>query len=216
MDRKLNMRNHGYFTKWRNGGGDNWCSTVNGNGCCSGLTPSSSKEIARMAHADVRNITGDDQATRSVDQNYAYIVPVLWNLHLSDCEWCSTVDGGFRRSINRLRGHRGPSKFTSTRSRKAIWNSFSCCWMPTYSCYCPMFFFPISNHNGFRSHLLTFISWRSWPSAENRDIHIKVFFSRRFYFRQHNRYHKKYKYNQFSKESLYVRPEVRTAASRPM
>ena len=36
--------------------------------------PSSSEEIARMAHADIKNITGDDQATLTVHHNYANIM----------------------------------------------------------------------------------------------------------------------------------------------
>ena len=43
-----------------------------GNGSCHELEPSSPKEIARMAHADVKNIA-DDQAISMVDQNYANI-----------------------------------------------------------------------------------------------------------------------------------------------
>ena len=46
---------------------------VDGNGSCHGLMSSSSEEIARMAHADIKNIAGDDQATLTVDQNYAKI-----------------------------------------------------------------------------------------------------------------------------------------------
>ena len=40
---------------------------------CHELPPSFSEEIARMAHADIKNMASDDQATLTVDQNYANI-----------------------------------------------------------------------------------------------------------------------------------------------
>ena len=55
----------------RNGiGGD---TMVDGNSSCHEFAASSSEEIARMAHAEVKNIAGDNQATLTVDQNYAII-----------------------------------------------------------------------------------------------------------------------------------------------
>ena len=53
--------------------GDKTCSMVDGNGIYHHLTPSSFEEIAQMVHADVKNIAGDDHATITVAQNYAYI-----------------------------------------------------------------------------------------------------------------------------------------------
>ena len=73
MDGEMKMENCGYFMKWRNGGGGDWCSTVDSNGRCHRLALLSSEEIARMAHADVKNIAGDDEATLTVDQNYTNI-----------------------------------------------------------------------------------------------------------------------------------------------
>ena len=73
MDGEMNMRNHGYFAKWQNGGGEKWCSMVDGNSRYHGLVPLSSEVIAGMAYADIKNIAGDDQATLTDNQNYANI-----------------------------------------------------------------------------------------------------------------------------------------------
>ena len=41
------------------------------------LAPSSSEEITRIAHADVKDIAGDDQVTLTVNRNYANIAQSL-------------------------------------------------------------------------------------------------------------------------------------------
>ena len=152
----MNMRNCGYSAKWWNGGGGDCCSMVDGNGSHHGLVPSSSEEIAWMAHADIKNIASDDQATLTPNghSKLRKYHAVLWNLCLRNRDWCSTVDGGFWWSLKRhvadIKSIVGNDqvtltitkflKFMSLRARKAIRNSFSCCWMPPYWCYCAMFF----------------------------------------------------------------------------
>ena len=68
MDGEMNMQNRGYSMKWRKRGGGDWWFTVDGNGSCHWFVSSSSERI-RLAHADVKNIAGDDQTTLTVDQN---------------------------------------------------------------------------------------------------------------------------------------------------
>ena len=58
MDEEMNMWNCRYSAKWRNGGGDNWCSTVDGNSGCHLLTSVSSEDCLERHIADIKNIAG--------------------------------------------------------------------------------------------------------------------------------------------------------------
>ena len=111
---------------------------------------------------------------------------VLQHLHVRDCDWCVTVDGGFWRWLIH---HIANSSWREVLQNLhlAITQSLSQFIFLLHGCphldamMLMFLFFPTNTRNDFRTHLRKIISRRPWPSMKNRDIHIKQFFFCKFY-----------------------------------
>ena len=76
-----------------------WCSTADGNGGCHRRAPSSSKEITWTTRCrgqnHCRQWPGNTMGWSKFHEYHAN----YRNLRLRDRDWCSSVDGGFQRSL---------------------------------------------------------------------------------------------------------------------
>ena len=89
MDGEMKMQNCGYFAKWWNGGGGNWCFMVDGG--CTYSHQLSSRDCSNHTLSKI-SLVMIMHVTLRVDQNSATIVHAyLKNLPLPNHNWCSMV-----------------------------------------------------------------------------------------------------------------------------
>ena len=213
IDGEMNVQNGGLSAKlWNGDSGDmlrDWwfrfyvytIATVVSQKTAMEVATYPCRRISKRWHfADIKNFTGDEQATLTVDRHSAIYFVYVYEIATN----APAADGGFRTSLKRhiadvkniARKDQNRSKFLkyenlclrnqAKRLEKFVFAATNNAAIDGIV-HC---FFPTITRKGSCSHLRKIIF--RWPLTppKNRDIHIVEFFWR-FYLKQNHRYYKK-------------------------